>query len=380
MPVVGRVISTYLTTYFMLSIVLMILLNFIYWRLNWWSNLLFPLLSILTIQCLYKIGHGQEVTLTIYGGLLSLCPILIGLRMQTMPSRQQKTLFRVMSIAVIITIITTISGLSTHHGAARILATIEDSNDLRLIQFEWLNIGGFSFTYILLTLYPIIIGFIKETCNKLWVKVLIIWLIATYYIEAEYMTGLMGFIVISSLWFMPKRTSVKNLFTLIIFLLIFIVVFKDVIANVMYDSATSSESVILKERFSYMADGLSGVENTSDAKLREDVLMESLNGFLASPVLGNWYKGGGVGGHSYILDFMSLYGLVGLILLVKSYKVIFRQFYLKYKGTSYYSYAIMAFFTAIVLSTVNTGNHWLELTLLIPLALKIIEIVKATRT
>lgn len=130
----------------------------------------------------------------------------------------------------------------------------------------------------------------------------------------------------------------------------------------------------------YMADGMSGVKNTSDVGMREDALMASVRGFLNSPIWGNWYKGGGIGGHSYILDFISLYGLVGIILIVKSYKVIFRQFYLKYKNTTYYSYAMMSFVTAIILSIVNTGNHWLELTLFVPLTLRMIDLIKTKKT
>lgn len=379
MPIVGRVISSFLTTYFFLFIVVLIFVYFIGWRFNWWFSILTSLILILIIQCVYSIGHGQSMVTTVYGGLLSFCPILIALRVRTLPSYQIKTLFKVTSIAVIITVVTTIIGLSTHQGASRILATIASSDDPRLIQFEWLNIGGFSFTYLLLTIYPVIIGFIREIYDKWWLKLLIIWLLGTYYLSAEYMTGLMGFIVISSLWFIPKGMSLKKLLTLILFILLVFVVFNGIIADFLYDSASSSSSHILQERFTYMADGLAGVENTSDARLREDVLMASVHGILNSPILGNWYTGGGIGGHSFILDFISLYGIIGLILIVQSYKLIFRQFYLKYKYTSYFSYAVMAFCTAIFLSIVNTGNHWLELTLIVPLVLSMIETIKTKR-
>lgn len=379
MPIVGRVISSFLTTYFFLFIVVLIFVYFIGWRFNWWFSILTSLILILIIQCVYSIGHGQSMVTTVYGGLLSFCPILIALRVRTLPSYQIKTLFKVTSIAVIITVVTTIIGLSTHQGASRILATIASSDDPRLIQFEWLNIGGFSFTYLLLTIYPVIIGFIREIYDKWWLKLLIIWLLGTYYLSAEYMTGLMGFIVISSLWFFPKDMSLKKLFILIVLFLIFFAVFNSLIANVLYDSASSSNSTILQDRFTYMADGLSGVENTSDVGLREDALMASVRVFFNSPLFGNWYKGGSVGGHSYILDFISLYGIVGIILIVKSYKVIFRQFYLKYKNTPSYKYALMSFLTAITLSVVNTGNHWLELTLIVPLFLSMIETIKTKR-
>lgn len=377
MPVAGRVISTFLTTYFLLLVVLLLLCYFLKWRSNWWINLLSPLIFIAAIHSFYSISHGQPLIINIYGALLSFCPILIGLRIQSLPSYQTKKLYNISAIAVAITVLTTIYGLSLHQGASRVLATISDSNDPRLVQYEWLNIGGFAFTYILLTIYPIVIGFVRETYNKLWLKIIIIGGLATYYLKAEYMTGLMGFILISSLWFIPRSFSHKRVFFLCGSALLLFLVLKGPIANILYDSAASSNSSVLQDRFRYMADNLAGVENTSDVGLREDALMASFNGFLHSPILGNWYKSEGIGGHSYIMDFMSLYGIIGLILIIKSYKVIFRHFYLQYKETPYYIYALMSFVTAIILSIVNTGNHWFELTLLVPLTLKIIGITQA---
>lgn len=375
MPVVGRFISSYLTTYFMLLVVLAIFYYFTNWRLRWWGNLLTPLIIILLIQFLNN--QGQPIVARAFGVLLTICPILIGLRTDSMPSSQIKILFRVMAVGVLITVVTTISGLTAYPGAARLLATFADSNDPRLIQFEWLNIGGFSFTYILVTLYPIIIGFIRMVYDKLWIKVVIILLFARYFQSAEYTTALMAFILISSLWFIPKGFPTKKLFLWYGFGVILFSIFKDNIANLFYDSALANDSTVFQERFQYVADGLAGVENTSDVGYREKALMTSVQGILRSPILGNWYKTGGIGGHSYILDFISLYGIVGWILIVKSYKVIYRQFYQRYEDTPYFSYALMSFVTAIILSIVNTGNHWLELTLFVPLTLEMITLVKA---
>lgn len=284
-----------------------------------------------------------------------------------------------MATGLVITTVTTIYGLSIHPGAARTMATFMDPNDPLLKQYEWFNIGGFSFTYILLTIYPMIIGYIRETHDKLWVKVVVIWVLGIYYFSAEYMTGLMGFILISSLWFVPKEFQYKRFLTVIALIILFFTLIKGPLASVLYDASASTSSYILRERFLYMADSLSGIENTSDVGSREDVLMASLKGFLYSPIFGNWFIGGGIGGHSYILDFLSLYGLIGVVLLWKSYKTIFRTFIAPYKNRSYYSYAVMSFITALILSTVNTGNHWLELTLLVPLMLRKISCEKSQR-
>lgn len=370
MPFVGRFISTFFTTYLLLGVVLMIVYYFVQWEFSWWSNLLISLILIDVINLLYGVSHGQPMTTALYGELLSFCPVLIGLRILSLPSDQTKTLFKVAAIALIITSLTTIRGLQIFPGASRMLATFQDSNNPLLIQFEWNNIGGFSFTYLLLTIYPIIIGYVREMYNKIWVKILLIWLFATYFISAEYATALTGFVLISSLWFVPKNFSYKKLFTLLGVVLVFFLIFKSILASLLYDFAGAINSNTLQARFLYMADGVSGVENTSSVGLREDLLMTSLKNFLHSPVVGNWTRRGGVGGHSYILDFISLYGIIGLILIIKSYKVIFTTFYVQYKDTPFYSYALMSFITAIILSIVNTGNHWFELTLLVPLAMK----------
>lgn len=379
MPIVGRFISSYLTTYSLLVVVLLILLYFSRWRANIWITKLYPLLLIVVINSIYSISHGQSMVNTVYGSMLSFCPVLIGLRLPTINNKQVKTLFIVMAAGLFITTVTSIYGLSTYPGAARIMATIERSDDPMLIQFEWLNIGGFSFTYILLTVYPMIIGYIRQTYDRLWLKILVILVGFTYYLSAEYMTGLMGFVLTSSLWFVPKNFKYKRLLTILGCVLVLFVLTKDSFASVLYNASASTKSEVLSERFLYMADSLAGVKNTSEVGAREAVLETSYEGFIHSPILGNWHKGGGVGGHSYILDFLSLFGIVGLILLWKSYKVIFKSFIAPYENKPYYSYAVMSFVTAIILSTVNTGNHWLELTLLVPLFLKMLSYKKAQR-
>lgn len=377
MPVVGRFISTFFTTYSLLLVVLLIIYYFLRWNFSEWFNKLLPIILVVIINLLYSITHGQSMVNTLYGALLAFCPVLIGLRIKDLPSRQLKRLFTVAGMGLCITAITSIYGLSTHPGAARIMATFENSNDPLLIQFEWLNIGGFAFTYILLTLYPMIIGYVREVHNKLWIKIIVIWILATYYLSAEYMTGLMGFTLLSSLWFVRKEFNYKRVLLVATVILAFFSLIKGPMASLLYDASASTTSSILHERFLYMADSLSGVENTSDVGSREDMLNASLYGFLRSPIFGNWHSGGGIGGHSFILDFLSLYGIIGVILLWKAYKTIFETYIAIYRNKPYYSYAVMSFVTAIILSTVNTGNHWFELTLLVPMSMKMMTIDKS---
>lgn len=376
MPIVGRAISSFLTTYFLLGVVGLIYLYFIKWKINRWIYALFPLLLLTVVNALWTYTHGGGLVLTVYGMLLGFTPVLLAFRLVDLPYYQKKKLFNIVMLALLATAVTSIIGLFSDPGAARYLATVSDANEARNVQLGWKNVGGFSFTYILLTVYPVIICYAKEMNLALWKKLVLVAILLAYYISAEYMTGLIGFVVLSALWLVPKEFSNKKLLGILIFLLFVFFLLKTSIAMLLYRLASTTSSSTLYERFAYMANSLMGVSNESDVGLREKVLMTSLNGFLQHPILGNWIYNEGGGGHSYILDFICKYGIIGVSMLVWSYKRIYDLFFARFRRTAYFGYAMASFGTAIILSTINTGDHWFELTLVIPLILEMIPQAK----
>ncbi len=372
MPIVGRAISSFLTTYFLLGVVGLIYLYFIKWNINRWIYALFPLLLVTVVNMLWAYTHGDGLVMTVYSTLLGFTPVLLGFRLVALPYYQKKKLFNIVILMLLATAVTSIVGLASDPGAARYLATVSDSNEARNVQLEWKNVGGFSFTYILLTIYPVMICYAKEMSLALWKKIVLIAILLAYYISAEYMTGLMGFVILSALWFMPRKFSDKKLSGILIILLIVFLLLKRPIAMLLYRMASSTSSSTLYERFVYMANSLLGISIESDVGLRGEVLQRSVNGFLEHPLLGNWYLGGRVGGHSYILDFICKYGIIGISMLIWSYKRIYDLFFASFRKSSYFGYAMASFGTAIILSLINTGNHWFELTLIIPLMLSMV--------
>ncbi len=372
MPIVGRAISSFLTTYFLLGVVGLIYLYFIRWKMNRWICALLPLLLVTVVNALWTYTHGGGLVLTVYGTLIGFTPALLAFRFVDLPHYQKKIMVNIVIFALLATAVTSIVGLASDPGAARYLATVSNADEARNVQLGWKNVGGFSFTYILLTLYPVMICYAKEMNLALWKKLLLTAILLMYYISAEYMTGLTGFVILSSLWFMPKKFSDKKLFGILIFLFVLLLLLKTPIAMLLYRLASTTSSSTLYERFVYIADSLMGVSSESDVGLRGELFQLSINGFLQHPILGNWYSGGRNGGHSYVLDFICKYGIIGISMLIWSYKRIYDLFFARFRNTAYFGYAMAAFGTAIVLSIINTGDHWFELTLIIPLILGVI--------
>ena len=374
LPIVSRFVSSFLTTYVMLGVVGLLYLYFLTWNFGGWLRATFPLLLVTIITLLHSLSSGGFNLTTIYGTLLGFLPILIALRLKAAPVNQQQKVFRTAFAGLIITAVTSIVGLTIMPGTARVLATTASTSDPILIRSGWYNIGGFSFTYMLTVVYPMMICYAKE---KKWgwpKKVFLFLIVLAFYIKAEYMTGMLMFLALSVLWLMPARLSVGKTITIIAGIAIGIQLLRDPLADLLMRFANTADSVAFRERLAYLADYLRGISSTSDVGKRIDVLKASVNGFLSHPIFGTWYlKGRYIGGHSYLLDFISNFGLIGIGLQVAVYHRIYKLFYAAYAKSRYFGYVLCAIISAVVLSTINTGDHWFELTLIVPLFLEMIN-------
>lgn len=79
--------------------------------------------------------------------------------------------------------------------------------------------------------------------------------------------------------------------------------------------------------------------------------------------------GGGIGGHSFILDTIGLYGFLGIISLIFMYRKIYRLFFAPFRNKGGYGYVLWLFLQTILLSCVNTGMWLSVLALLAPIIL-----------
>lgn len=159
MPILSRIISTYLTTYTYMIIVVLIMLGIVFANgaesLNEYCGGV--LLPFILYNFLTFFTRSESSVLWGYSILLSLIPVVLGYFIVYKRGREVLYYRNIILAAFGITIITTCIGLIRFPFAARILATIESSSDASAVLYNWYNIGGYDFIYMVVLLYPLLI-------------------------------------------------------------------------------------------------------------------------------------------------------------------------------------------------------------------------------
>ena len=372
-PIVSRFISSYLTTYvYMLVIVAAVALLLLCKGMKSINDCILMLAPFLAWKLMaFFMVKGDLVTWG-YGALLDLVPILAGYYMMNCCNDDKNKFFMWLVIAVFaITLITTVIGCIQHEGAARYLATVENANEAKAVLYGWLNLGGYQFVYMVVLLHPIVVLAYKKGKIKKWVAIVCsvaVFLLAIY---SEYTTALLLTLFTCVLYFFKKDLKPKQLIGLTIAVIAVFTVFSELFSNFLNWLADIIGSDTIALRLKALAGGRTGIENSEDDRI---VLYEaSLRTFFNNPLLGTFLSGGGVGGgHSFILDFAAQFGIVGIALLVYMYRTIYKFAFAKYKGREGYGYILWIFLQTLLLSAVNTGMWLSVLTLFVPILLRMI--------
>jgi hypothetical protein len=323
------------------------------------------LLPFLLYYALTYFVRTDSIVLWGYKVLLALLPIIIGYYITQYKQHQVKYYGTVICVALILTVITTCIGLVRFPYAARVLATL-DSSDAATIVYNWYNIGGFSFIYTIVLLYPVLILAYKQEKINLRMTICGTVLIYATVLLSEYATALLLLLITTVLFFVKKDLTKKDVCILLVVEILFLLVFQDYVSKLLTYIGTLTGSRTVAERFSALAGGQTGLESSNDNRIQ--LYRASLKTFLRHPLLGTFLSGGGgVGGHSQILDMLGRYGLVGVTLLYCMYRKIYRYFVAPFQDMPGYGYVLWTFLQAILLSILNPGM-WLEvLTFMVPI-------------
>jgi hypothetical protein len=278
---------------------------------------------------------------------------------------QVKFYSRVLCVALIITMITTCIGLILFPMASRILATIDSSSDESAVIYNWYNIGGFDFIYTIVLLYPVLILAYKQKKINLITAVCGTVLIYATVLLSEYTLALLLLMLSTVLFFMKRDLTKRNVWTLLIIGVLLILLLQSILSPLLSFLGELTGSETLSARLSALAGGIAGIEASDDNRIQ--LYRASFTTFLQHPLIGTFLSGGGgLGGHSYILDIMGRYGLIGVVLLYFMYRKIYRCFVAPFKDKSGYGFVLWTFLQAILLSVLNPGMWLTVLTLMVP--------------
>lgn len=322
------------------------------------------LLSILGLVSYSSSQWPAQIYRLIQGIAFPLIALYI---MQCTSTQSKHNVWMLVLVGYIVTCVTTYFGCLAHPGAARQMATgMSEDGDLYNM-YRHLNIGSFSFVYTLVLLLPMALYVIKGR-KKNWILFAVFGVVAILAIvEMEYTTALLLMLSVFLLFLLPRYFNAFDL-KRILWILAFIgVIVWLVLPNIIDAIIPYITSDAMTGRLTDLSSNLKGEvvsSQNNDIDSRKDLYMVSINGFLSSPLWGTLNI---AGGHSFLFDTMSKYGLIGLGLLIVMYKRAYTLFIRPYQSQPYYGYVFFSFIMTLILAVLNPKDNLLVLTFLIPL-------------
>lgn len=372
-PIVSRFISSYLTTYFyMLVVALFVALLLLINGLKSLNECLIMIFPFVCWKLLYFFVDSNGLINWGYASMLDIAPLLIGYYFTKHCDENKNALFSsFIFVLVAITLVTTIVGCMQYPGAARYLATVENTQAAQAVLYDWNNIGGYTFVYFAVLLHPLLILAYKKGKLKLWWALLGSLAIFALAIYSEYTTALLLTLVTSLLYLFKKNFTAKQLLIFAVVAMTSILLFSELFADFLRWLADVVGSESIADRLEALAGGRAGIENSEDNRI--ELYENSLKTFFHNPLFGSFLNGGkGIGGHSFVLDFMAQFGLLGIVVLFFMYKTMYQRFFTQYHGIEGYGYVLWIFIQALILSTINTGVWIVILAFFAPIFLNVI--------
>lgn len=326
-----------------------------------------PIFSVYILSLFYEgISH---LPIYIYGmAQVFIYPLLALYLIRCGNSKTVKKVFIIIGVSYIITGITTYIGCQMFPNASRNLAAMLSSENPALyVMYMKFNIGSFSFIYTLVLVLPLLIYLIRDKkVNVFWGFISLVVIIMAV-VASEYTTALLFLFVCLMPFFVPKYFGIKNILWVILCTLFLYVIGKPFVGQILESLADVINSETIAERLYnlsvFFTNGSQHVDG--DVESRINVYNLSIEAFLRSPFWGS--SNAKVGGHSYILDCLGKYGLLGLIAMFIMYKHLFNVFFKPWSGQKWYGYICLLFIIALVLSALNPKDNLGVLTFIVPL-------------
>lgn len=301
---------------------------------------------------------------TVWAAFLELLPMGLGVMLiRKRMGAQLKVLVPVILLAYAVTLVTTYIGLQEYPMASRELAT----SSVDYAKYYAKNIGGFHFIYAIVVLHPMIICLLRMKNKKLLCAAYSV-LIGTCIIASQYTMATLGFIISCGAYLFPTDKS-RSAVGVRMFLLVVAATVALIMAPVILELLAEQE--VLEASADKLKDAarvLRGQEvDNYGTRNRQWAYEYSWKQFLAAPLFGSMFTSArDSGGHSYVLDNMSRWGMVGLSVIVYIFIQV-QRFYKELTGqTTVFYFAMFSMVMAIVFCIMNPHSWPYELGFVIP--------------
>lgn len=327
-----------------------------------------PIFGIYILSLLY--GGPSHLITYIYGMLQIFVYPLISLYLIRIGNRKvARRLFFIIGLSYMITGITTYTGCQMYPNASRDIAAMLTSEDPELYaMYMSHNIGSFSFIYTLVLILPLLIYLIRDRKINLLAGISCLVIIVLAVFASEFATAFLFMLISMMTFFLPIYFKKKQIAWLFIGMFVFFMVGKSYLGQTLNWTASVVESEIVSDRLENLALFFIGEDTQNvegDIESRMDLYEHSLEAFRASPIWGNSHIP--VGGHSYMLDNLGSYGLLGLLAMIMMYRRLFNAFYRSCRNQKWYGYTCFVFVVALAFAALNPKDNLGVLTFIVPL-------------
>lgn len=318
--------ASVLTASMMLG-VLGILYFMIFINSNWKSRkevfgYLLLICSLGIVFCVRE--YYKEGIIGVYSILLVFFPIFL---VFFLFNKEKYEMLKKLAVAVllmlVITGITTFTGLTVYPELARDLAAFSNDNIIGISTRY--NIGGYDIVYcvvLAIPLYCLVIEKKVTTGIKKFLEIFIFIISLIFIVKTQYTTAMLLEIVSFGMIILIRKFDLKRLGILALLGLIILSVYKGEISNGLIKASYSIESQSISQRLEELAKALDGGKVTGeDMTERGNAYGKSIEAFLEHPVLGTWISSDNIelGGHSTVLDLMAGVGLPEFLLILYTF-------------------------------------------------------------
>lgn len=268
--------------------------------------------------------YYKEGIIGVYSILLVFFPIFL---VFFLFNKEKYEMLKKLAVAVllmlVITGITTFTGLTVYPELARDLAAFSNDNIIGISTRY--NIGGYDIVYcvvLAIPLYCLVIEKKVTTGIKKFLEIFIFIISLIFIVKTQYTTAMLLEIVSFGMIILIRKFDLKRLGILALLGLIILSVYKGEISNGLIKASYSIESQSISQRLEELAKALDGGKVTGeDMTERGNAYGKSIEAFLEHPVLGTWISSDNIelGGHSTVLDLMAGVGLPGFLLILYTF-------------------------------------------------------------
>lgn len=335
---------------------------------------LWPICSLLLLSAFYSVFSAEgSIGVELYGFLqLMIWPLSGYYIINNFSKKQIKYILYAIGIVFAITLYTTCVGCIEFPNAARMLASSKDENKELELLYHSLNIGGFMFVYTVILIAPLLVYLYKYSIVNKFIVIPIYLSLFFLVITTEYTTALLFMAMITSLFFLSKDyVFKKNHLYIVAILSGIILLFGNQISSVFSSLAGVFESESISDRFNEMSTAMSGgnLDDSSDLNQRNLAWSTSLNLFFNNLIFGDGKIYGG--GHSYLLDTLAHFGLIGLFFLIAIFKRMYKEYIAPYAGTNVFVYILALYILNLMQCLLNTTNSIFVMCFILPLFMSV---------